>query len=150
MKTKYILFAVTLLLGFSSCSKNDEGNTELTPESSEMVTVSLALGGEVITSEQPLSRAEVTSSTDLYGIQVIEDDKGYAIGLVDDIKNLKINLYKNKTYKFVVSLIRDAKNKLYNQGDNWIRYDKDGYWTYLQYNSFLYGRSEDSITSNFN
>lgn len=139
MKTKYILFMIALLLGFSSCSNNDEGSVEPTPESSEMVTVSLALSGEITTSEQPLSRAEVTSSTDLYGIQVIEDDKGYAIGLVDDIKNLKINLYKNKTYKFVVSLIRDAKNKLYNQGDNWILYYKDGYWPYLQYNSFLYG-----------
>ena len=61
MKTKYILFMIALLLGFSSCSNNDEGSVEPTPESSEMVTVSLALSGEITTSEQPLSRAEETS-----------------------------------------------------------------------------------------
>lgn len=112
MKTKYILFAVTLLLGFSSCSKNDEGNTELTPESSEMVTVSLALGGEVITSEQPLSRAEETSSTDLYGVQVYEEGKKYAYGLFDNIGDMKINLTRDKAYKFVVTLVKDGKNKV--------------------------------------
>lgn len=112
MKTKYILFAVTLLLGFSSCSKNDEGNTELTPESSEMVTVSLALGGEVITSEQPLSRAEETSSTDLYGVQVYEEGNKYAHGLFDNVADMKINLTKDKAYKFVVTLVKDGKNKV--------------------------------------
>lgn len=112
MKTKYILFAVTLLLGFSSCSKNDEGNTELTPESSEMVTASLALGGEVITSEQPLSRAEETSSTDLYGVQVYEGEDYYAYGLFDNIDDMKIKLTRDKAYKFVVTLVKDGKNKV--------------------------------------
>ena len=146
MKTKYILFAVTLLLGFSSCSKNDEGNTELTPESSEMVTVSLALGGEVITSEQPLSRAEETSSTDLYGVQVYEEGKKYAYGLFDNIGDMKINLTRDKAYKFVVTLVKDGKNKVnydyYLSSSNYKCY---GYsYPFLQ-NSYF----ETDITNSF-
>lgn len=113
MKTKYILFMIALLLGFSSCSNNDEGSVEPTPESSEMVTVSLALSGEITTSEQPLSRAEETSSTDLYGVQVYEGEHYYAFGVFDNIDDMKINLTKGKTYKFVVTLVKDGKNKLY-------------------------------------
>lgn len=112
MKTKYILFMIALLLGFSSCSNNDEGSVEPTPESSEMVTVSLALGGEITISEQPLSRAEETSSTDLYGVQVYEGEHYYAFGVFDNIDDMKINLTKGKTYKFVVTLVKEGKDKL--------------------------------------
>ena len=142
MKTKYILFAVTLLLGFSSCSKNDEGNTELTPESSEMVTVSLALGGEVITSEQPLSRAEETSSTDLYGVQVYEEGNKYAHGLFDNVADMKINLTRDKAYKFVVTLVKDGKNKVNCSNEAYshpfVRFDRTPLSNKFNYNNSAY------------
>lgn len=147
MKTKYILFAVTLLLGFSSCSKNDEGNTELTPESSEMVTVSLALGGEVITSEQPLSRAEETSSTDLYGVQVYEEGNKYAHGLFDNVADMKINLTKDKTYKFVVTLVKNGKNIIDNAGG--YSYPFISYRSYRQANFMSYDYRISTVNNYF-
>ena len=122
MKTKYILWAIILLLGVS-CSKNDEANNEPKPESSEMVTVSLALGGEINTSETPLSRAGETESTNLYGVQIYEQRTnmnyplGYAAGIFDNVADMKINLYKDAKYQFIVTLIKNGKNLV--QLNNW-------------------------------
>jgi len=64
-----------------------------------------------------LARAE-TESTDLYGIQVYRKESGkdtynyFAYGLFDNVNDMKINLLEGSAYKFVVLLVKDAKNKI--------------------------------------
>ncbi len=133
MKKKLLsMFSILLLL--SSCSTQDE--PELTPPlDAKTYTVSFGLTGEITSiTDSPLTRA---ISTDLYGIQVYsipdstyadgtyQPEKPYAYGLFDDKEKMSIKLMAGYKYRFVCTMIVDAKSKLPNYGN---------YFTFSPYN----------------
>ena len=117
---KIMLLAV--MLAFCACGSEEViGGGEEPEKELKEYTVSLKMGGEVTTSESPLARAE-TESNDLYGVQVYRKEVGktdysdFAYGLFDNVSDMKINLLEGGTYKFVVVLVKDVKEKIYFNG----------------------------------
>lgn len=111
--------AIIACISMTACSSENDvpaSNDEL-----EMYTVQLGWGGELEVTYEPLSRA---NTEDVYGIQVYSTpNKGdeqdyewtaYAYGLFDDAENISIKLVKGYKYKFVATMIKDAKNVLTN------------------------------------
>lgn len=109
MKTKYILQILPLLFIFSivGCSKDDIIPTDDTKE----YNVSLKFNGEITTTDTPLTRG--TATNDLIGVQVYQDEKAFAYGLFDNVDDININLHSDHKYKFVVTVVKDGKNKIY-------------------------------------
>ena len=122
-------------------------NTE-TPTEEEYVTVSL--GFDFVDLEvgyEPLSRAQ--ESNDVYGIQVYSavptsdeyDWQPFAYGVFYSTDNLSINLLKGYEYKFIATMVKDAKEKLLW----WENYEGDiGEYYHLPFNAtasdnFKYG-----------
>lgn len=120
MKKKLLsMFSILLLL--SSCSTQDE--PELTPPlDAKTYTVSFGLTGEITSiTDSPLTRAV---SNDLYGIQVYsipdstfaggtyQSEKPYAYGIFDDKAKMSIKLMAGYKYRFVCTMIVDAKSRL--------------------------------------
>ena len=112
------LFAILLSVNFTACSNNDE--IIVNDDEQETYTVKLGLGGEILNiKDEPLSRA---TSDDLYGIQVYSTPNKelgtgatptwtkYAYGLFDNPESISINLLKGYKYKFVATMIVNAKN----------------------------------------
>lgn len=120
MKKKLLsMFSILLLL--SSCSTQDEP-TLAPPVDAKTYTVSFGLAGEITSiTDSPLTRAV---SNDLYGIQVYstpdstyaegtyQPEKPYAYGLFDDKAKMSIKLMKGYKYRFVCTMIVDAKSRL--------------------------------------
>ena len=112
-------FAIAMLacIGFTSCSKEVNENPE-----PETYTVNLGWAGEILdVSYEPMTRA---TTDDLYGIQVYslpksvepEDDDDwdrYAYGLFDDPSDITITLASGYKYRFVATMVKDGKNRLY-------------------------------------
>ena len=99
----------------------DTPQTPETPTEEEYVTVSL--GFDFVDLEvgyEPLSRAE--GSNDLYGIQVysavpssdVYDWQPFAYGAFYSTDNLTINLLKGYEYKFIATMVKDGKEKIYH------------------------------------
>lgn len=118
MKRFFLLLAVVGIL-FTACSEVGT-NEQPTPTEPEYVTVSLGLNVELDYGYEPLSRAE--ENNDLYGIQVYSTPvpatenaewTKYAYGLFDNTDNLTIKLVRGYEYKFVASMVKDGKNKVY-------------------------------------
>lgn len=109
MKTKYFLQILPLLfiLFIVGCSKEDIIPTDDTKE----YNVSLKFNGEITTTDTPLTRG--TATNDLIGVQVYQDEEAFAHGLFDNIEDININLHSNHKYKFVITVVKDGKNKLY-------------------------------------
>lgn len=110
------LFLLSLLS--AACQKTEQ-EKKVMPE--EEVTVSLNITGDfdVDVSQDPLSRAS-SSSNDAYAINVYYDADGdgtqddlYAYGLFDNVADMTITLLSNHKYKFICSLVKDAKSTLY-------------------------------------
>ena len=108
MKAKYILQILPLLfvLGMTSCSKEESTSAEEAKE----YNVSLKFNGEITTADTPLTRG--TATNDLIGVQVYQDGTQYAYGLFDNIEDININLFSDHKYKFVVTVVKDGKNKI--------------------------------------
>ena len=124
------LFAsVAMLLVLSlatSCETNVNNsgtpNTPETPTDAEYVTVSL--GFDFVDLEvgyEPLSRAQ--ESNDVYGIQVYSTPapatecpewKPFAYGAFYSTDNISINLLKGYEYKFIATMVKDGKEKIYH------------------------------------
>ncbi|MBE6174821.1 MAG: hypothetical protein E7147_04665 [Rikenellaceae bacterium] len=126
MKRFFLLLAVVGML-FTACSEAGT-NEQPTPTEPEYVTVSLGLNVGLDYGYEPLSRAE--ENNDLYGIQVYSTPypatenaewTKYAYGLFDNTDNLTIKLIRGYEYKFVASMVKDGKNKVYHSSYN------DGY-----------------------
>ena len=100
----------------------DTPQTPETPTEEEYVTVSL--GFDFVDLEvdyEPLSRAD--ENNDVYGIQVYSTPalatecpewKPFAYGAFYSTDNISINLLKGYEYKFVATMVKDAKEKIYH------------------------------------
>lgn len=106
MKKYIFLLAVAFTL--FGCSQ-DEANDN---QESDIITVSLKLNGEIMSSESPITRAD-TESRDLIGITVYKGTNKFAYGIFDNMNDVKINLQAGSKYRFKCTLIKDAKDKLY-------------------------------------
>lgn len=128
MKTRHIFKALTsaflISLFVSSCSKENL-SSPAEDTSDEYVEVALNCTGEIIDMGQtPLSRA---GSTDLYYIQVLLTDSvgnncyytPYAHGLFDNIDNLKVSLNKKEDYTIQVTMIENAANIIFYDGESY-------------------------------
>lgn len=146
MKAKHLLLALcAVLFGATSCETlNDFITLPETPEtpSAEYYTVSLGFGGEIEVGYEPLRSAE---NNDLYGINVYSAPANvegtpswtnYAYGLFDDPSNIKIDLLVGYQYKFVATMVKDGKEKVY--------YSIGGYW------SPFYADVNVAISTSFN
>lgn len=139
-----LLASVTMLLVLSlatSCETLvnylDTPQTPETPTEEEYVTVSL--GFDFVDLEvgyEPLSRAK--ENNDVYGILVYSTPapatecpewKPFAYGAFYSTDDLSINLLKGYEYKFVATMVKDGKEKLYHFGQ-WENdvYLGEGYW----------------------
>lgn len=111
--------AIIACISMTACSSDIDA--PVADEEQDVYTVQLGWGGELDVTYEPLSRA---TTDDVYGIQVYstpdkELEEGetviwtpYAYGVFDDADNISINLLKGYKYKFVASMVKDAKNKL--------------------------------------
>lgn len=95
--------------------------TPNTPTEEEYVTVSLGLDlVDLDVTYEPLTRAQ--ENNDLYGIQVYSavpttesrNWQPFAYGLFDNTDNLSINLLKGYEYKFVATMLKDGKEKIFH------------------------------------
>ncbi len=112
MKKYIYLFIIAFTI--VGCSQ-DETNIK---QEDKIITVSVKLNGEISSSESPITRTG-TESQDLIGIAVYTWNGSYysnrfAYGLFDNLNDVNINLKAGRKYKFICTLIKDAKNKLYN------------------------------------
>ena len=125
--------------------------TPNTPTEEEYVTVSL--GFDFVDLEvgyEPLSRAK--ENNDVYGIQVYSTPapatewpewKPFAYGAFYSTDNISINLLKGYEYKFVATMLKDGKEKLYyeERWDNGV-YLGEEYWSPINsavLDNFKYG-----------
>ena len=144
------LFAVLMCVNFASCSSD----TKFIDDEQEFYTVKIGWRGDWNVTYEPLSRI---ASDDVYGIQVYttpdkEDSQegwtAYAYGLFDDAENISIKLMKGYKYKFVATMVKNAKNVLSNSSNYFdkpfnigIHQGGGGFFqeTVLLNNSFTYG-----------
>ena len=115
---KSAILALLVCVGFAAC----ENNSSEVAEEPETYTVQLGWAGEILdVSYEPMATRAATD--DLYGIQVYSKPKTagstidwtpYAYGLFDDPSNITITLQSSSKYKFVASMIKDGKNRVYN------------------------------------
>lgn len=115
MKLKHCLLALLVMLIATSCTQDDSAR----PDSpAEKYVVSLALGGEISTTDEPLTRSNSTNH--LYGINVYYDKEGdgninaiYGYGLFDNVDDMMIELLSSHKYRFDCTLVKDGKTTLY-------------------------------------
>lgn len=105
IKKRLILTAIVMLF-FVACQKdiidtNTKGN---------LVTVSVNLSGDVLTSDEPLTKS--LGEDDLLGIQVYQGNEPYAYGLFDNTDDISINLHTGGNYSFKAQLIKRGKEEL--------------------------------------
>ena len=114
---KSAILALLVCVGIVACDKG----ADVVPDEPETYTVQLGWAGEILdVSYEPLTRA---TTEDLYGIQVYslpksvepEDDdwNRYAYGLFDDPSDITITLASGYKYRFVATMVKDGKNRLY-------------------------------------
>lgn len=113
------ILALLVCVGIAACDKN----SDVVPDEPETYTVNLGWAGEILdVSYEPMTRA---TTDDLYGIQVYSLPKSaepksdsdwdpYAYGLFDDPNNITITLAGGYKYRFVASMVKNGKNRLYN------------------------------------
>ena len=114
--------AMLLMLSLATACENSSVLPEQpnTPTEPEYVTVSLDLDAGLDCEYEPLTRAE--ENNDLYGIQVYSSPISatenaqwtkYAYGLFDTSDGLAIKLIRGNEYKFVATIVKDGKDKIY-------------------------------------
>ena len=140
--------AMLSMLSLATSCENSSAFPEqpTTPTEPEYVTVSLGVDFvDLDVTYEPLSRAQ--KSKDVYGIQVYSavptsgeyDWQPFAFGVFDSTDNLTINLLKGYEYKFVATMIKDAKEKLI-----WHEYWGDD--EYVDNHEYFYSTISDNFT----
>lgn len=156
---KLFLFAlVAFAIGCSKDAGTDEPHPSDQPsEQPEMVTVSFAVKGDATIEEDPLpiSRAagEETESTDLYGINIYYDKEKdglindvYGYGLFDNVADMTVSLLTGYKYKFVCSLVKDGKNKIFK---GFSYYYQKGYSDYKGYGAPFWKARRPYMTDSY-
>lgn len=113
MKLRYLISMVSIVGLMYGCI-DDELFDQTKEATSNEVTVSLNLGGEILVANEAMTRGE--NDPDIYGIQVYKDGKPFAYGLFDNVNKLRINLLAGSNYKIVTSMVKDGKNLLSSDG----------------------------------
>lgn len=123
---KSAILALLACVGIVACNNN----SEVVPDEPETYTVHLGWAGEILdVSYEPMATRAATD--DLYGIQVYSLPKSadgtndwdwnpYAYGLFDDPSNITITLAGGYKYRFMASMIKDGKNRLYKSSDKYL------------------------------
>ena len=114
--------AMVASVAMIACSKEDAPAPQDEPE---FYTVQLGWGGEIVDiAYEPLDTR--AAGNDLYGIQVYSKPNNnstatswepYAYGVFDDPTDISIDLASGNKYKFVATMVVDAKNKIANMMD---------------------------------
>ena len=108
------------------------------------MTVSLGLDVELDYEYEPLTRAE--ENNDLYGIQVYSTAvpatenaqwTNFAYGLFDSTDNLTINLMRGYEYKFVATMLKDGKEKMFCHNGSFSSPFSSSFWVPIS-DAFIY------------
>ena len=124
----YLLLAATLF----ACSSEDGTFESNQPQNNpapagKYYSVALDLQGEVAdftVSQEPLTKVEGEPTNDLYVINVYSKPANggsytqYAYGTFDRTGGMVVNLLEGNLYRFQVTLVKDAKDKLYWANDS--------------------------------
>lgn len=124
----YLLLAATLF----ACSSQDGTLENNQPQDNpapagKYYSVALDLQGEVAdftVSQEPLTKVEGEPTNDLYVINVYSKPANggsytqYAYGTFDRTGGMVVNLLEGNLYRFQVTLVKDAKDKLYWENDS--------------------------------
>ena len=124
----YLLLAATLF----ACSSQDGTLENNQPQNNpapagKYYSVALDLQGEVAdftVSQEPLTKVEGEPTNDLYVINVYSKPANggsytqYAYGTFDRTGGMVVNLLEGNLYRFQVTLVKDAKDKLYWENDS--------------------------------
>lgn len=158
----YLLLAATLF----ACSSQDGTLENNQPQNNpapagKYYSVALDLQGEVAdftVSQEPLTKVEGEPTNDLYVINVYSKPANggsytqYAYGTFDRTEGMVVNLLEGNLYQFEVTLIKDAKDKLYWENDStykWCSYSYNGKllnrFVMQTWNSLYYGATSSSI-----
>jgi hypothetical protein len=105
-------------------------------EAPEYVTVSLSMGGEITSEDQPLLTKAETDSRDLYGVQVFKGNGYFAYGLFYNVDSMKITLLSGSTYRFVCTLVKNGRDLLYFSSVKQKPFYIES--SYNKYNHFVY------------
>lgn len=133
----YLLLAATLF----ACSSQDGTLENNQPQNNpapagKYYSVALDLQGEVAdftVTQEPLTKVEGEPTNDLYVINVYSKPAAggsytqYAYGTFDRTGGMVVNLLEGNLYQFKVTLIKDAKDKLYWENDttySWSSYGR--------------------------
>lgn len=128
----YLLLAATLF----ACSSQDGTLENNQPQDNpapagKYYSVALDLQGEVAdftVSQEPLTKVEGEPTNDLYVINVYSKPANggsytqYAYGTFDRTEGMVVNLLEGNLYQFHVTLIKDAKDRLYWINDSTYRW----------------------------
>ena len=124
----YLLLAATLF----ACSSQDGTLENNQPQNNpapagKYYSVALDLQGEVAdftVTQEPLTKVEGEPTNDLYVINVYSKPANggsytqYAYGTFDRTGGMVVNLLEGNLYRFQVTLVKDAKDKLYWENDS--------------------------------
>lgn len=159
MKLFSNLWASIAMLSMLSLATSCENSSEqpTTPTEPEYVTVSLGLNVELDYEYEPLTRAE--ENNDLYGIQVYSTPvpategaewTAFAYGLFDTTDNLTIKLVRGYEYKFVATMVKDAKEKIEMIDESYLG-GQVGYYSlpfdHVVSENFTYGAEDHGLNS---
>ena len=128
----YLLLAATLF----ACSSQDGTLENNQPQDNpapagKYYSVALDLQGEVAdftVTQEPLTKVEGEPTNDLYVINVYSKPAAggnytqYAYGTFDRTGGMVVNLLEGNLYRFQVTLVKDAKDKLYWASDSTYRW----------------------------
>ncbi len=117
-----IVWISSLSILLLSCSKDEtEDNKKPNDDDNNMVTVSLGLIGDILEVEEtPLSKAIETA--DIYGVQIYSSPKDednyqpYGSGIFIDKSKMQIKLFKDRKYKFEMTVFPDGGYEVNTDG----------------------------------
>ena len=124
----YLLLAATLFACSSQNETFENNGLQDTPApAGKYYAVALDLQGEVAdftVTQEPLTKVEGEPTNDLYVINVYSKPAAggsytqYAYGTFDRTEGMVVNLLEGNLYQFKVTLVKDAKDKLYWTNDS--------------------------------
>lgn len=124
----YLLLAATLFACSSQNETFENNGLQDTPApAGKYYAVALDLQGEVAdftVTQEPLTKVEGEPTNDLYVINVYSKPAAggsytqYAYGTFDRTGGMVVNLLEGNLYQFKVTLVKDAKDKLYWENDS--------------------------------